>query len=263
VVVLVGCNKRATLKRELLEFNSQEILRMFHSTTTRYPNASVTIALLFFMGITSFQSASAEDNSLTDSEKAEGWMLLFDGASLRGWRNNNDAPVKAKIEDGAINPHGSGGYLLVYEKPFGDFVLACDVKMSQPDCNSGVFVRTGDLNDPVYSGIEVQVLSNTMPGRNSFGAIYDLMAPAKDATKGPGKWDTLEIRCEGPHITVNVNGEEVTSINCDEWDQPGKRPDGSSHKFGKAIKDFPREGFFGLQDHGHDVWYKNIKMRPL
>ena len=79
--------------------------------------------------------------------------------SLNGWKNNNDKPVRAKIEDGAINPYGSGGYLLVYEKPFGDFVLKCDVKMSQPDCNSGVFVRTGDLNDPVYSGLEVQVSS--------------------------------------------------------------------------------------------------------
>jgi hypothetical protein len=64
-------------------------------------------------------------------------------------------------------------------------------------------------------------------------------------------------------VTVNVNGEQVTSINCDEWDQPGKRPDGSDHKFGKAIKDFPRVGYIGLQDHGHDVWYKNIKLRPL
>jgi hypothetical protein len=55
----------------------------------------------------------------------------------------------------------------------------------------------------------------------------------------------------------------VTEINCDEWDQPSRRPDGSQHKFDKAIKDFPREGYIGLQDHGHDVWYKNIKLKQL
>ena len=208
-------------------------------------------------------SANVADNELTAEERAEGWILLLNGHDLRGWKNNDDKPVRARIEDGAINPHGSGGYLLVYEKPFGDFVLKCDVKMSQPDCNSGIFVRTGDLSDPVYSGIEAQVSSETAPGLHSFGSIYDLVAPSNDATHGPGKWDTMEIRCEGPVVSVSVNGEKVTSINCDAWDQPGKRLDGSSHKFGKSIKDFPREGYIGLQDHGHDVWFKNVKLREL
>ena len=207
--------------------------------------------------------AGAADNQLSEEEKAEGWQLLFNGRDLEGWKNNDDKPVKAKLEDGTVNPYGSGGYLLVYEKPYGDFILKCDVKMSQPQCNSGIFVRTGDLNDPVYSGIEVQISSDTKPGRNGFGSIYDLVAPSKDATNGPGKWDTVEVRCEGPMVTVTVNGEKVASINCDEWDQPGRRPDGSRHKFGKAIKDFPREGYIGLQDHGHDVWYKNIKLKEL
>jgi hypothetical protein len=205
----------------------------------------------------------AADNQLTEQEKADGWQLLFNGRDLNGWKNNNDEPVKAKLQDGTVNPYGSGGYLLVYEKPYADFVLKCDVKMSQPDCNSGIFVRTGDLSDPVYSGLEVQVSSDTKPGPNGFGSIYDLVAPSKDATNGPGKWDTVEVRCEGPLVTVTINGEKVASINCDEWDQPGRRPDGSQHKFRKAIKDFPREGYIGLQDHGHDVWYKNIKLKEL
>jgi hypothetical protein len=221
--------------------------------------AVAVVSLALFSG----QHCRGADNELSDSEKADGWMLLFNGRNLDGWKNNNDTPVRAKIENGAINPHESGGYLLVYEKPFGDFVLSCDVTMSQPACNSGVFFRTGDLSDPVYSGFEVQVSTETEPGLNNFGSIYDLVAPSKDATNGPGKWDNIEIRCEGPMISVSVNGEKVASMNCDEWDQAGKRPDGSTHKFGKAIKDFPREGYLGLQDHGHDVWFKNIKIKKL
>ena len=81
--------------------------------------------------------ARAADNELTSAEKAAGWKLLFNGSSSTGWKNNTDKPVAAKVEDGALNPHGSGGYVLAYEKPFGDFVLKCDVKMDQPFCNWG------------------------------------------------------------------------------------------------------------------------------
>ena len=52
-------------------------------------------------------------------------------------------------------------------------------------------------------------------------------------------------------------------MNCDELDQPGLRADGTEHKFRRAIKDFARSGYFGLQDHGSDVWFKNIKLREI
>jgi hypothetical protein len=205
----------------------------------------------------------AADNELTSKEKMGGWQLLFNGKNTKGWRNNIKKPVKAKVEDGALNPHGSGGYVLVYDKPFGDFVIKCDVKMDQPSCNSGIFVRIGELKDPVQSGLEVQINTATKPDLHSFGAIYDLVPPSKDATHGRDKWDTVEVRCEGPKISVTVNGEKVTSIDCDKWTKPGKRLDGTSTKFKKAIKDFARKGYLGLQDHGNNVWYKNIKLREL
>jgi hypothetical protein len=209
-------------------------------------------------------SAHAADNELTSTEQKDGWVLLFNGKDLGGWKNNDGKPVAAKIEDGAINVHNTGGYLLVYDQAFGDFVFKCDVKMGPPECNSGVFVRTGDLADPVNTALEVQVFDGPSDGMHDFGAIYDLVGPTKEVATGGGKWDSLEIRCEGPHVSVKVNGEEVSQINCDEYDKPGLRTDGTQHKFtGKAIKDFPRSGYIGLQDHGHAVWYKNIKLKQL
>jgi len=206
----------------------------------------------------------AEDNTLTAEEEAEGWILLFNGEDLEGWKNNNDKPLAdGVVQDGSINPHGAGGYLVVYDQEFGDFVFKCDVKMAQPTCNSGVFLRVSDLKDPIYTGLEVQVLSGSGSTNQDFGAIYDLVAPKKNAAKGPGEWDSLEIRCEGPIITVKVNGELVTEMDCDEFDKPGLRPDGSKHKFRRAIKDFARSGYIGLQDHDWDVWYKNIKLLEL
>jgi hypothetical protein len=206
--------------------------------------------------------ARAADNELTSAEKADGWMLLFDGHSLNDWKNNDGKPVMAKVESGAINAHGSGGYL-VYDKPFGDFDLKCDVKMDKPDCNSGVFVRIGELKDPVETGLEVQIISDKKPDVHGFGAIYDLVPPKKNASHGPGNWDAVEVRCEGPKIVVTVNGEKVTSIDCDEWHEPGKRLDGTPNRFKKAIKDFPRTGNIGLQDYGYNVWFKNIKLKEL
>src|SRR5438874_1208247 len=147
-------------------------------------------------------NALAADNELSPAEKAEGWKLLFDGVSAKGWKNNTKKPVAAKVEHVALNPHGSGGYILVYDKQFADFVLKCDVKMDQPFCNSGIFLRIGDLKDPVQSGLEVQIITDKEPDLHGFGAIYDLVAPSTNAALGPGKWDAVEIRCEGPKIAV-------------------------------------------------------------
>jgi hypothetical protein len=111
--------------------------------------------------------------------------------------------------------------------------------------------------------LEVQVFHPLGTTWQDFGAIYDLVPPAKQLAKGPGEWNTLNIRCQGPMITVQVNGEQVAELDCDTLDQPGLRADGTKHKFPRAIKDFAKKGYIGLQDHGTDVWFKNIKLREI
>ena len=64
-------------------------------------------------------------------------------------------------------------------------------------------------------------------------------------------------------IDVTLNGRRVSGVDFDVWKEPNKRPDGSAHKFDVAYKDHPRVGYIGLQDHGSDCWYRNIKLRPL
>ncbi len=224
------------------------------------PRIALAIALLFL----ACSPTIAADNKLSPEEEAAGWMLLFDGESLANWKNNNGQPLaEGIVKDGAINTHGAGGYLLVYDKEFGDFEFACDVKLTPGECNSGVFVRVEDLADPVYSGLEVQIYSPPGSGLHDFGAIYDLVPPAFIATREPGEWNNLRVRCEGPIISSFVNDQLVAELNCDEFDKPGMRPDGTEHKFQRAIKDFARKGYIGLQDHGNDVWFKNIKLRKL
>src|SRR5262249_47405682 len=84
---------------------------------------------------------SAADNELTAKEKADGWLLLFDGKSLDGWMTSGGKPSKTPVEDGCINPHRCGGYMMVHKKQWDNFVLSLDYKISK-GCNSGVFIRT-------------------------------------------------------------------------------------------------------------------------
>jgi len=164
--------------------------------------------------------ASATDNKLSAAEKAAGWKLLFNGKDFSGWKCNNGKPIAAPIENGTLVPYKSGGYLVVYDKPFGDFKFKCDVKMPE-ECNSGIFFRVGDLNNPVQTGYEAQVLSGKGTGMHDFGAIYDLVAPAVNQASAPGEWTNIEITCKGPHVSVAVNGKVVASLNADEWTEPG------------------------------------------
>ena len=207
--------------------------------------------------------ATAADNQLTPDEKKAGWQLLFNGKDTTGWKCNNDKPIATKVEDGALVPFRSGGYLIIHEKQYGDFIFKCDVKMAQPRCNSGIFFRVGTPKNPVYTGFEVQVMTGKGKGYHDFGAIYDLVKTTTNNLNAPGEWNTVEIRCKGPRVSVKVNGKLVSKMNCDEFTQKGKRPDGSRHKFGVAIKDMPRKGYLGFQDHGQKCWYKNVKVLEL
>ena len=201
------------------------------------------------------------DNELTDQEKKDGWILLFDGKTPEGWTNLKPA----NVEDGCINPYKSGNYVTYAKEKYGNFVLACDFKVSK-DCNSGIFIRTGEAKDPVQTGIEIQVLDSAgkeKMSKHDCGAIYDLVAPTKNTMKPVGEWNHIEITCDKNKIKVALNGEAIAEMDLDQWTEAGKSLDGTKNKFAKALKDFPREGQLGFQDHGKPAWFKNIKLKKL
>jgi len=211
--------------------------------------------------------AFAADNELSEQEKADGWQLLFDGKTLDGWMTSSEKPSKRPVEDGCINPHKSGGYMVIHEKTWGDFVLSFDFKISK-GCNSGVFVRTFPLTprpgkDVGFNGIEIAIDDTTGTSFHETGAVYDLVKPTKNAMKPAGEWNRMVVTCDKNLIRVELNGERVTEMNLDQFPEKNKRPDGSMHKFDVAYKDHPRTGYFGFQDHGKDCWYKNVKVKVL
>ena len=211
--------------------------------------------------------AMGADHSLTPREKQEGWILLFDGKSLDGWMTSRGDPSKRPVENGSINPHKCGAYMIVHQKQWENFILSMDFKIS-PRCNSGIFVRTSSLIPPPgkdvgWNGIEIAVDDTPAAGYHDTGAIYDLVKPLRNAMKPVGEWNHIVIRCDRNLIEVNLNGDDVTRVDLDQFTEPFVRPDGTRHKFDIAYKNHPRRGYIGLQDHGADCWYKNIKLRPL
>jgi hypothetical protein len=208
-------------------------------------------------------SASAQADS-------HGFVSLFNGRDLSGWLTGpNNAWV---VEDGLLTlkrefdgKEHNLDYLWTKET-YGDFILELEFKIPER-ANSGVFLRTANLKDPVYTGIEVQV-ANSYGQRNTnrggtAGAIYDLLAPTKNTIRKPGEWNHFQITCRQNKIAVALNGEQIIDMDLDQWTDPHKNPDGSKNKFATPLKDFARRGHVGLQDHGRPVWYRNIRIKSL
>jgi hypothetical protein len=128
-----------------------------------------------------------------------------------------------------------------------------------------VFFRVTDPKDPVQSGFEIQVMDSLgrKPSKHDNGALYDAQEPSKNASKAAGEWQHMEITVVGNKVKVVLNGQTVNEADLDKWTQAEKNPDGTKNKFKTALKDMAKEGYVGLQDHGHDCWYKNIKVKEL
>jgi hypothetical protein len=217
---------------------------------------------LFVLGAT----ARAADNELSDQERKDGWILLFDGKNLDDWMTSDRKPSRKDPEEGAINPHGTGHYMLVHKKTWSDFALSLDFKIA-PKCNSGVFIRTASLTpragkDVGFNGLEIAIDDTREAGFVDTGALYDLSKPTRNAMKPVGEWNHLQVTANASVIEIELNGERVNRVDLSKFTEPNKRPDGSAHKFDVAYKNHPREGYIGLQDHGGNCWFKNIKLKP-
>lgn len=191
-----------------------------------------------------FASAPAEETDLL-AGGLENWTLGKEGA----WA----------VTDGVLAPTDKpGGYIWSKEK-YENFVLTLEYKTSEK-CNSGVFFRT-DPKNAVQGGFEIQVASDGLyGGKHVVGSLYDAKAPSAAAGKPDGEWNTMTLTCDGPKITVVLNGQTVLEANIDDWTTPNQNPDGSKNKFKTALKDLPRTGNIGFQYHGHPVWFRNVKI---
>ena len=222
-------------------------------------------------------------NTLTNEEKAQGWILMFDGKTSDGWRgyNKTNFPPDWIVEDGALKLKGSGngeagsvtGGDIVYGKQkFSNFNLKIEWKISNGG-NSGIFYLAREVPgwEIWRTAPELQILDNDRhpdallgkDGNRMAASLYDLIPAKPQNTKPAGEWNSVEIISYQGTVVHKQNGVAVLEYHLwtPEWNTLVK-----NSKFPEYNPDWAnvaKEGLIGLQDHGNDVWYRNIKIRPL
>jgi len=217
-------------------------------------------------------------NMLSSEEQRDGFVLLFDGKTTDGWRGfqKDHVPAKWLVENGTLhfNPkaEGDGGDIMI-DKKYSDFHLKIEWKIEEGG-NSGILYLGSE--DPEFSAIymtapEMQVLDNAnhpdaklgTNGNRQAGSLYDLIPADPQNFKGAGKWNTAEIIVKNKHVKHIQNGEVVVEYEygTQMWDALVARS-----KFPELNPDWANlqeAGYIDLQDHGNNVWYRNIKIKEL
>jgi len=219
-------------------------------------------------------------NALTESEKSQGWELLFDGKSMDKFHTFNSESIDSKwiIDGDAIkfNSKGKGkGGDLVTNEEYENFEFTLEWKIS--NCgNSGIFfnvqegpneMQGGDNFWATYqSGPEMQILDNTCHPDTKFvthraGDLYDMIETKYYTVKPAGEWNKIRIVSDQGNMQFWQNGHKVVefTMHDDSWNAMVAK---SKFKDWKEFGKF-KSGHLAVQDHGDDVWFRNIKIRKI
>lgn len=197
----------------------------------------------------------------------EGWIRLFDGETLEGWRGfrMDRVPKGWVAQAGVLRRSGKGGNLMTTER-FGDFELYLEWVVS-PGGNSGIIVRVSESTaEPWHSGPEMQILDPgagdaAIKAEHAAGALYDLVPVPDKAGVEHRAWNRAWIRVVGTRYTFALNG--VVTADLDLAGEEGRALIARS-KFSKYPEFGVMEsGFIVLQDHGDSVAFRNILLRRL
>lgn len=235
--------------------------------------------LMFAVALPGF-SQKTKVNMLTKKEKKEGWTLMFDGKTTEGWRGYNKTAFPEKgwaVEEGTLHVIGSskgeagGGGDLLYDKKYRNFELSLEWKVSEGG-NSGIFYLAQEIpGEPVWkSAPEMQILDNEkhpdaklgVDGNRAAGSLYDLIPGDMKAVKPAGEWNTVRVMVYKGTVVHYVNGKQVLEYHLwtDDWK---KMVLNSKFKDYEWFLNTAEEGYIVLQDHGDDVWFRNIKIREM
>ena len=244
------------------------------------------------------------DNDQVDlpAADADGYITLFDGKTLQGWRGYGitEAPASWNVEDGAIHLKGSGtgeaqvegGGDLIFAHKFKNFTLELEYKISKGG-NSGIFYLAQEVKAknaegqeeyiPIWQSCsEYQVLDNAnhvdaqlgVDGNRQAASLYD-MIPAKPQNANPfGEWNKAKIVVFKGTVIHGQNDQNVLEYHLwtPKWIemlQASKFKEGGEFPIAyELLKNIGggqdgNGGYIGLQDHGDDVWYRNIRIKLM
>ncbi len=222
------------------------------------------------------QDSTALEQEMEVMENGE-WIDLFNGENLEGWTSYGQATAGEawKVEDGVIHfdanakkNEGLSGGDLVTKESFEDFHLKLEWKISE-NGNSGIMfyvVDNGEFNAPYHTGPEYQLLDNDGHPDGKITShrtadLYDLIVSSEEPVKPVGEWNLTEIISKDGKLEFYLNGVNTVTTNMwtEEWDQMVAK---------SKFKDMPgfgkyQEGKIALQDHGDEIWFRNIQIKKL
>lgn len=251
---------------------------------------SLTLATLFMSGVIFFScqkqatqetasTAEAAANTLSEEEKTAGWELLFDGTNLNGWKRYNHDTIGPLwiVQEGVLVCNGSGlgegsgshGGSLMTTRQFGNFELSVDWKIT-PGGNSGILyhvVESPEYHADYETGPEYQLMDDAgwkgdLKPAQKVGSNYDMFeAPETKKVMPVGEWNTSRIVYNNGHVEHYLNGEKTVEF------EEGSADYEERYKKSKWVE-FPawnksKTGAISLQDHGANVYFRNIKVRAL
>lgn len=242
---------------------------------------------------------AAETDSLTLPVDADGYITIFDGQSLDGWRGygKDKVPSRWIIEDGCLKFCGTGtgegqtgeGGDLIFAHKFKNFELELEWKISKGG-NSGIFYLAQEVTstdkdgnevlEPIYiSAPEYQVLDNGnhpdaklgKEGNRQSASLYDMIPAVPQNSKPFGEWNKAKIMVYKGTVVHGQNDENVLEYHLwtKQWTEMLQASKFSEEKWPLAFELLNNcggenhEGFIGVQDHGDDVWYRNIRVKVL
>lgn len=261
----------------------------------------IVLSIVFTASIVSCGGGKADDKDTTkdsggcekdtvaaDSVAVEGeWIVLFGGApgdttKWKGYQKPGFPQIAWQVTpEGELHMKGSGndeaggkGGDIITEEAFENFELELEWKISEGG-NSGIFFMV--IDDPeariFHSAPEMQVLDdNGHPdankedqlGRKSHraGSLYDLIPAPDGAFTGAGEWQKAYIKKNGDHVIFKLNGVTTAEFTLwdDTWNEMVKNSKFSQWDLFGTNKG---AGHIGLQDHGDDVWFRNIRIKKL
>ncbi|MBO5217071.1 MAG: DUF1080 domain-containing protein [Alistipes sp.] len=229
--------------------------------------------LFLFAAVMATAGVSAQKHTATPEELKEGFKVLFDGTSMKKWTGNLEG---YQMQDDYIYvtaKYGTEGNLYT-KKEYSDFVLRFEFCFDIEGVNNGVGIRTPMNVDAAYEGMEIQILDHDAPKyswlkpHQVHGSVYGIIPAKRIASPKLGEWNTEEIRAEGDHITVTVNGEVILDGNIREACQGHNvAPDGGKNPYTVDGKDHPglfnKKGHIGFLGHGEGIKIRNVRVKEL
>jgi hypothetical protein len=210
---------------------------------------------------------AGENPPLKAHPDSRGWTDLF-AADL------SNATFPAGVwawKDGELTPRDKDE-VIWSKKAYENFILDLEFNL-EPAANSGVLVYSSDIQNWIPNTVEIQILDDPAPKWANIppswkcGGIFAHAAPRKAAVKKAGEWNRMTIRCQGPRISVLLNGEVVTDINMKDWKSGKKNPDGSDivDFEPRPLAEMATKGHIGLQGaHGGiPTHFRNIRIKAL